>query len=610
MNRILIDKTDGGVGGRERGSALILAILIMVIMTLLGFSYLLLADTENQISVNEKNYAQALYVAEAGVRIVKIWFDKPADPAYQFPDVTDTTNVIRTLRMLDHDNDPGTGRVLAAEGDMTKPIYRDIADDLFEKPYRGGLPFMFSGTEDGPDLRIVGTALDGLNDQFFPDFPSPTLRARITRIEVYEPPIYQVGPNWIRYGMATIKVTAGVFANYGSAAETQVAERVVKAILNETPYPGPGGPLQSCTGLNTNGDLRVHWGDATSVDGASVNIASIDTKQDSAFPWQSRSLRIDDSTGDLTQWVTDVGATNLEDPWYRLIVGGAIAGAPAAAQPYPWPGTIADPNIEHSNIFHNQGTSNVNCPEMDYTFWKQAALTGGKNTHYFTWNSGLSEFCLFGSSTNCGTFREWTDEQTTGLGPGFYFFDSADASVPTDTDSDGFADNLSPAIALSGGTYTVQGFVYLNAVTFSSQGMSGTNLPITPPGEPYVDANLNDEYDDGEIHLNIVYPATHGTGYGLAPGSETSTSILDYDRDAPLDQTTQVNFNGVFYTSGSFDATGNAIYYGSVVAKEGMTGGSAGTPDVFFDERLVKGEWPPPEYELPRVIITSWETDL
>jgi len=66
----------------------------------------------------------------------------------------------------------------------------------------------------------------------------------------------------------------------------------------------------------------------------------------------------------------------------------------------------------------------------------------------------------------------------------------------------------------------------------------------------------------------------------------------------------------VVYTSGKWEAQGNAAYYGSVVAKEGMGGGSRGTPDIFFDTRLIEGTWPPQKYKLPRVIISSWETDL
>ena len=52
----------------ERGSAMIIAILVMVILTLLGISFLLMADTENRIAENEKLSAQALYFAEAGAR--------------------------------------------------------------------------------------------------------------------------------------------------------------------------------------------------------------------------------------------------------------------------------------------------------------------------------------------------------------------------------------------------------------------------------------------------------------------------------------------------------------------------------------------------------------
>ena len=30
----------------------------------------------------------------------------------------------------------------------------------------------------------------------------------------------------------------------------------------------------------------------------------------------------------------------------------------------------------------------------------------------------------------------------------------------------------------------------------------------------------------------------------------------------------------------------------------------------WFDERLIKGEWPPPDLELPRTMVTVWQTDL
>ena len=66
---------------------------------------------------------------------------------------------------------------------------------------------------------------------------------------------------------------------------------------------------------------------------------------------------------------------------------------------------------------------------------------------------------------------------------------------------------------------------------------------------------------------------------------------------------------GLLYVSGTFDSQGTPLYYGSVVTKAGMNGSMAGTPDIFWDTDL-KDNWPPPGWELPRVIITRWQTDL
>jgi len=146
-------------------------------------------------------------------------------------------------------------------------------------------------------------------------------------------------------------------------------------------------------------------------------------------------------------------------------------------------------------------------------------------------------------------------------------------------------------------------------VNFRTTGATGVDQPITPPGEPYVDANANGQYDDGETHINLTYPTVHTDGYLLDTVTPHSTVITDYDAvGAP--QTVEIVFSGVLYTSGRWEAQGNAGYFGSVVAKEGMGGGSGGTPNVFFDIRMTDGTWPPDEYDIPKVIITAWETDL
>ncbi|MEO8218090.1 MAG: pilus assembly PilX N-terminal domain-containing protein [Acidobacteriota bacterium] len=102
-----------------------------------------------------------------------------------------------------------------------------------------------------------------------------------------------------------------------------------------------------------------------------------------------------------------------------------------------------------------------------------------------------------------------------------------------------------------------------------------------------------------------------GTRYGT-PVTCTSTSSQAnctsnaYDRDGALQDIT-VAVDGVLYIEGDFDSTGNAEYYGSVIAAQYVD--PKGTPTVYFDEALKKGAWPPPGISLPRVFVTSIQTD-
>jgi len=106
-------KQDPGRAG-EQGSALIIATLVSVILALLGLSYLMMAQTESTIAENERNSATAMYVAEAGTRLAVNWFNDPSSTGYLVPT---SAQVDRTLRVFDHDANPGTARVQAVAGD-------------------------------------------------------------------------------------------------------------------------------------------------------------------------------------------------------------------------------------------------------------------------------------------------------------------------------------------------------------------------------------------------------------------------------------------------------------------------------------------------------------
>lgn len=65
-----------------------------------------------------------------------------------------------------------------------------------------------------------------------------------------------------------------------------------------------------------------------------------------------------------------------------------------------------------------------------------------------------------------------------------------------------------------------------------------------------------------------------------------------------------VLLDGILFNEGGYSSTGNADYYGALLFRGAATG--SGTPVIWFNERLLKGE-PPPNF--PRVMIYSMETD-
>jgi len=135
-----------------------------------------------------------------------------------------------------------------------------------------------------------------------------------------------------------------------------------------------------------------------------------------------------------------------------------------------------------------------------------------------------------------------------------------------------------------------------------------------------------------EPYLNIVYPAAAGSpsipkwsspnvfrpkkkdaagapvvcSGTASEGTGGDCTSNGYDLDGPLVQLTLL-LDGVLYNEGTFTSTSNGQYFGSI-----LLGGAVnvkGTPDVWFDEKLIKEEWPPSSFGFPRVFISSVQTD-
>lgn len=611
----------------------------MVIMTLLGLAFVLAGQTESRIAVNQRNGQQALQVAESGVRMVKKWFDVPTGTTSYL--VPTTSQMDRNQRWVDDNNDGvyGLYSTAAAPYDV---IYRSTTNDPFEKPYRGSPALAFMGTEAHPDITISESGGSGettylatLNSTLFSNFPSPGQQGRIARIDVYSPPIISIGGVLTRYGIATIKVTAGVYEFVGTASERRIATRVVKAVINEAPYTGPGGPLQSGTGINMNGNFAPHWGKVTAKTIIDLPNGNLDGKVDSSIPWVDRNTMITrdlnndgtivgstvspfsgddqdhDGIVDFDNWVT---SADVDDPWLRFWAEGSFVNHNCAVaglncQPEPWfsSGSLHGGSNDHSNMIANVDTPTF--PEFNYQLWKSVAQAGSQNTFYYASDgAGSGTYKLNGSGTSV-SMRTATEGNT-----GLFFFDTATNTAPVDADSNGTYDNLSDAITINGGGYSTTGFVYLNADFRTTGNGSPPNRTIYAPSEPYIDANGNGVYDSTEWFIDLTYPAGI-TGHYAKSGLHRAAD--GFTRQVPAsDVSTAGHYSvglalyGVLYTNGGYNAQGNWIYYGSVCTKQGMDGVGAGTPDLYFDERLVTGAWPPVEMGLPRTIITAWETDL
>ena len=188
-----------------------------------------------------------------------------------------------------------------------------------------------------------------------------------------------------------------------------------------------------------------------------------------------------------------------------------------------------------------------------------------------------------------------------------YFFDTADRLPPRDSNGDGIYDNLTPTITVSVGPWSFQGVLYLNADRFEITNHEGPPTTFFPPGEPFMDLNLNGLWDTGEPWLNLDY----GPPVRVDSSDTWGGSVMRNDR-GPGTISDLTMMRGILYTNGFFEATGSGTIYGSVVARQGVVqaidDGSAPTPSFYWDDSIVSG-FPPAGWTLPRTTITGWMTD-
>lgn len=545
----------------QRGSALLVSLMVMVGLSLLGLAFVAVSETESAIANNERNGAQTLAVAEAGGKAVVEWFQ---DPQWAL------------AQGLMPANDPQCAaspcikiqRMLSLSGTPTTPEYQGFykagaTDVLFDRSYRDRNG-KFYGTEDNPDVLINDTTAPSFMTKFNIYLFNTTVPAtitdpnctgcdnvdggRVTEIRVFAPPMDGGFTNnaagWTaatggippangftnggaRFGIATIRVTATKYnrADCGPLVSgcRALATRTVKMVIAEWPVPGPAGPVQSAANLTNAGNVQVHWGRSTSEGNLSLtktyvavpwhdayNIANIERGYDNVlYP----VLPADPDYKKRYAWLYELIGRSIEDPWWGSRARGTIAQLPIATQPHPqtWDGTTVtvDPTTggpAQSNMFQLQTKSDgvnyreVLFPRIDYNFWKQVAVAASDQTNvkYLKYSSGED----FTDSSGCTQeFREWVDTLNTSTCHG-------GAKAPPgfyffDT-TDGANPqlvpnpaNLTPQISEHGGQLQMKGFIYLNTQTYVSTGLGAPDGYYNMPGEPFRDIGYREVYTSG-----------------------------------------------------------------------------------------------------------------
>ena len=267
----------------ERGAALIGAVLIIVILSMLGTVSLNVAAQEIESVAAARDEAVARHLAEAGADLVMQWFHDPSS----VPE--------------------GTGRRLFTK----QQVGPDSSPSFFDAAGRS----QFTGTEDRPD--ILYDAARPADDRLLNDpsggwFRSLGALGRITQLAVYGP----TSPGLL----CTVQVTT----------EARRLTRTISVQLDARPWPSIRAGAQIGANEPVQAALRplpvsVHWGDLM-VNG-DVRLGAV------------RDVPIKTDLAPVTGQSYDE-MNHREDRWLDLFIGGEAFFAPLPTGPAPVPANV------------------------------------------------------------------------------------------------------------------------------------------------------------------------------------------------------------------------------------------------------------------------------
>jgi hypothetical protein len=704
--------------GNERGSALILALLVLVVLSAGGLLFIAQAELEVSHAVRDRDRRQVLQVAMGGVDIAVGWLNSP-DRGVN-PMVPTADDLILSQRVGDSDFDgvadidaPSNGAPDQYQGGRASGFRR-----LFDKPYRGTRQNTFWGSAANPDVLVrddpndPNEYLDEVNALLNPGGDPSLGRIRIEEIRIFAPPVDDRLE--ARYGIATIQVTA--LKEQFVDKRMVTTRRTVRVIVHELPFPVPIGSLESEGFVDESGNFGAHWG-GTRTEGEldpSKVPTSVPRLSASRQGWEDFSpnapdldLTVAGTQNLLTQMIVadKKNWPGFMDPWALFEANGQLIFPIPNNLPHPFPydyHAVKGLEDDRSLIFQYQDYS---FPEVDYDAWKAIAQMPLPNTRYFSfagWDSADALYQEDGIGPTY-TFQQWINLnfEATGTEPAVFFFDTLNGQNP----QNGGPGILVPDerissgdIIAANGQFFTAGFIYLNAEVLKTSGLSskGNDIYINPPEEPFLDTGIdldgsgvigdtpeevvtigngvwdfdldNDGVSDGERYLEVfgsaewqVFESSHQFGDEVVPHGGADPRFLadrpheaflnfawpdeqmiidgdlvpvdfdwelgnarpvgrDLNQDGVLDSTSSLwdiyggqvilercNLQGVFYTEGGYDGSGNMVVHGSMFFRSGFE--ATGSPSIWYNPDVNRGNFPFPEWNFPRVYVSQMDTD-
>lgn len=258
---------------RQRGAALILTVVVILVLSTLGLAMVAFTGTEERSAVVYRDTLQTRALAEGGVRLVQMMFADPADRALVplYKEGTTAGSAWDYYGTTSAAAEPvlnGIGIFRADRSPYSPARYTGANNGFFRGPFSTDWGSVFGGTystvaaNDKYDIKFncvnpttnvhVGSDcwLTKLNDLLqSPGTDINLSSGKIVDISFYGPPAVDGVP----YGITTVRVTA---EKYADAAETQVlAREVIEAVIGDlTKKPSVLGDGNVVFNINLCGD--------------------------------------------------------------------------------------------------------------------------------------------------------------------------------------------------------------------------------------------------------------------------------------------------------------------------------------------------------------------